>query len=150
MHQSCNKSIKNNSTGHLIAATLTQSLINPSQDAVMTLDEACGSHSWAITTLLCAFSRDISLFVFQSQNTISPLLLPLLIQRPSGEKPTWQAYPATECPAKRFLRFCRKLSVEYTRIWLSSDWAAKNFSVSVCQYESRTAQYLDTYWMGEV
>lgn len=65
-----------------------------------------------MTTFECALIRLLIRPVFQSQNTTLPDPSPLLIHLPSGENPTWHAYPATVCPAKRFLRFCRKLSVE--------------------------------------
>ena len=93
------------------------------------LTVSCGSHSWAITTFEWALRRDLMRPDFQSQKTTLPSPSPLLIHFPSGENPTWQAYPATEWPEKRFLRFCRKLSVLYTRIWLSRDWAAKYLSI---------------------
>lgn len=124
----------------------THSLMSPSQDAVTNFDytaisitrrnpdrqrltDSCGSHSCAITTLECALSRDLMRPVFHSQNTTFPSPSPLLIHLPSGEKPTWQAYPATECPANRLFLACLKLSVLYTNTWLSSDCAAKYFSV---------------------
>lgn len=94
---------------------------------------SCGSHSCAMTTFEWALRRDLMRPVFHSQNTTLPSPSPLLIHLPSGENPTWHAYPATECPANRLFRACRKLSVLYTRIWLSRDCAAKYFSAELCQ-----------------
>lgn len=101
-----------------------------------------------MTTLECAFRRDLIRPVFQSQKTTLPSPSPLLIHLPSGENPTWQAYPATECPAKRFLRFWRKLSVLYINIWLSRDCAAKYFPVQTSRSKEQTSK-VGAYLRGE-
>jgi len=63
-----------------------------------------GNHSWAITTFECALTLDFIRPVFHSQKIMFPSPSPLLIHFPSGENPTWQAYPAMEWPANRLFR----------------------------------------------
>ena len=72
----------------------SQYLMSPSQLHVATLLVSNGCHSHPITTCSCAFNVLKHFCVFQSQNQTLPSPSPEKMNRLSGEKPIWHAYPA--------------------------------------------------------